>query len=44
MKQLEEARFQEQEKWLALYDATYALELARLELLRQTNSLVAALL
>jgi outer membrane protein TolC len=44
LKQLEEARFQEQEKWLTLYDATYALELARFELLRQTNSLVAALL
>lgn len=44
LKQLEEARFLEQEKWLLLYDATYALELARMELLRQTNSLVAALL
>ena len=44
LRQLEEARYQEQERWLALYDAGYELELARLRLLRQTNELVAALL
>lgn len=43
MKQIDEARFQEQERWLALDDGTYALELAQMELLRQTNALVAAL-
>ncbi|MBI5283419.1 MAG: TolC family protein [Candidatus Solibacter usitatus] len=43
MKQLEEARFQEQERWLGLYDAGYQLELARFEILRHTNALVAAL-
>jgi len=43
VKQLEEARFQEQERWLGLYEATYQVELARLELLKQTNSLSAAL-
>lgn len=43
MKQIDEARFQEQERWLTLDDSTYALELAQMELLRQTNSLIAAL-
>lgn len=43
MKQIDEARFQEQERWLALYDSSYLLELAQMELLRQTNALVAAL-
>ena len=43
LRQVEEARFQEQERWLGLYDASCQLELARFELLRQTNALVAAL-
>ncbi|MBI5084795.1 MAG: TolC family protein, partial [Acidobacteria bacterium] len=43
MKQVEEARFQEQERWLGLYDAGYQAELARFEVLRHTNALVAAL-
>ncbi len=43
LRQVEEARFQEQERWLGLYDASYQLELVRFELLRQTNALVAAL-
>jgi hypothetical protein len=33
----------EQEKWIAFYDAQHALEKARLNLLRQTGTLVAAL-
>lgn len=43
MKQLEEARFAENERWLALYEAQYAAERARFELLRRTESLLAAL-
>lgn len=43
LRQAEESRYQEQERWLALYEATQQLELARFELLRQTNSLVTAL-
>lgn len=43
MRQVEEARSQEQERWLQLSDAGYQLELARLELLRRTNTLLAAL-
>lgn len=43
LRQVEEARYQEQERWLGLYEVSYQLELARYELLRQTNSLVAAL-
>lgn len=43
LKQVEEARFQEQERWMGLFDAAQGLELARFELLRQTNGLVAAL-
>jgi outer membrane protein TolC len=43
MRQVEEARFQEQERWLQLSEAGYQLEVARLELLRRTNTLLAAL-
>lgn len=43
LRQVEEARYQEQERWLGLYDAGHQLELARFELLRQTNALVASL-
>ena len=42
-KQLEEARFAENEKWMALFDARFGLDRARLELLKETGTLVAAL-
>ncbi len=41
--QLDNARLTEQEKWIAFYDAQHALENARLDLLRQTGTLRAAL-
>lgn len=41
--QVEEARFLETEKWIALYEADYALELARISLLAHTGGLLAAL-
>jgi outer membrane protein len=43
LRQVEEARYLENEKWLSLYDARYAEERARLELLKQTSQLLAAL-
>jgi outer membrane protein TolC len=43
LRQLEEARFQESEKWIAFYEARYALELARLSLAAHTGDLLAAL-
>lgn len=43
LRDLEQARFQEQERWILFYDAVHDLELARLELLRRTHSLSAAL-
>lgn len=43
LKQVEEARFAETEKWIAFYDAAYTVERARLSLLRQTGLLLAAL-
>jgi hypothetical protein len=43
LRQVEEARFLEQEKWLALYDARYTMERARYELLRHTGEILAAL-
>jgi outer membrane protein len=43
LRQVEEARFQEQERWLQFYEARSELERARFELLRQTATLVAAL-
>ncbi|MBV9771133.1 MAG: hypothetical protein JOZ32_16295, partial [Bryobacterales bacterium] len=41
--QLDNARLTEQEKWIAFYDAQHAVENARLDLLRQTGTLQAAL-
>lgn len=43
LRQVEEARFAENEKWLALLDAQFALARARFELLRHTGGLTAAL-
>jgi outer membrane protein len=41
--QVDNARLTEQEKWIAFYDAQHAVESARLDLLRQTGTLLAAL-
>lgn len=43
MAQVEAARAAEQEKWIAYYDTQHALEVARLNVMRQTGTLVAAL-
>jgi outer membrane protein len=43
LRQVEEARFSENEKWIAFYDAQFNTERARLDLLRQTGELRAAL-
>ena len=43
MRQVEEARFGEEEKWIAFYDADSAVERARFNVLRQTGEIVAAL-
>ncbi len=43
LRELEEARFEESEKWIAFYDARYRQELARLAVLARTGSLMAAL-
>ncbi|MEJ5368429.1 MAG: TolC family protein [Bryobacteraceae bacterium] len=43
LRDLEQARFQEQERWILFYDALHDLELARIELLRRTHSLASAL-
>lgn len=43
MREVEQARVQEGEKWMAYYEAQHALERAKLNLLRQTGTLVAAL-
>jgi outer membrane protein len=43
LRQVEEARFAENEKWIAYYDSEYSAQRARWELLRQTGTLVAAL-
>ena len=43
MEKLEAARFVENEKWIAFYDARWALDRARLEVSRQTGTLIAAL-
>ncbi len=42
MAQVEASRATEQEKWLAYYDSQHAAEVARLNLLRQSGTLVAA--
>ena len=41
--QVDNARLAEQEKWIAFYDAQHLVENARLDLLRQTGTLLAAL-
>src|SRR6185312_774542 len=43
LRQVEEARFNENEKWIAFYDAQFNAERARLNVLRQTGELRAAL-
>ncbi|MGC8794273.1 MAG: TolC family protein [Bryobacteraceae bacterium] len=43
LRQVEEARYRESEKWIAFYDARYSLELARLSLAARTGELLAAL-
>ncbi len=43
LKQLEEARIAEQERWAAFHEARYELERARIEALRQASQLEAAL-
>ncbi len=43
LRQVEEARFNENEKWIAFYDAQFNSERARLNVLRQTGDLLAAL-
>jgi len=43
MAQVEASRATEQEKWIAYYDAQHAVEIARLTVLRQSGTLVAAL-
>jgi hypothetical protein len=40
---VDEARLMEQEKWIAYYDAQHGLEKARLNLLKQTGAIQAAL-
>jgi outer membrane protein len=41
--QVDDARLTEQEKWIAFYDAQHVVEAARLDLLRATGTLLAAL-
>jgi len=43
LRQVEDARFAEDEKWIAFIDSDYALETARFGLLKQTGELLAAL-
>jgi outer membrane protein len=43
LRQVEEARFLENEKWIAFYDAQFADEKAKLNLLRETGELIASL-
>lgn len=43
LRQVEEARFMEDEKWIAFFDAQFAAEKARFSLLRQTGDLVASI-
>jgi outer membrane protein len=43
LKQVEEARVQESNKWAEFYDAQFAAEKARLNLLRETGDLVASI-
>jgi outer membrane protein len=43
MRQVEEARFAEDEKWIAFFDADTGVERARFNVLRQTGEIIAAL-
>jgi len=43
LRELEQARIDESEKWIEFYDAQFSQERARLDLLHQTGSLVAAI-
>jgi outer membrane protein len=43
LSQVEESRIAESSKWIAFYDAQYAVERARWNLARQTGGLLAAL-
>jgi outer membrane protein TolC len=43
MRQVEEARFGEEEKWIAFFDADAGVERARFNVLRQTGDIIAAL-
>jgi outer membrane protein TolC len=43
MRQVEEARFAEDEKWIAFYDAEASVERARFNVLHQTGELIASL-
>jgi outer membrane protein TolC len=43
LREVEQARIDESEKWIAFYDAQFSQERARLDLLRQTGSLAAAI-
>jgi outer membrane protein TolC len=43
LNQVEEARFNEDEKWIAFYEAQYNSERTRLSILRQTGTLVASI-
>jgi len=43
LKQVEEARFAENEKWIAFYDAQFSADKARLTVLRHTGELTASL-
>ncbi len=43
LQQLEQARFNEDEKWITFYDAQYAVEKAGWDLLHHTGNLIAAL-
>jgi hypothetical protein len=43
LRQVEDARFAEDEKWIAFYDAQFGDEKARLNLLSRTGQLLAAL-
>jgi outer membrane protein len=43
MRQVEEARFGEEEKWIAFFDADSGVERARFNILRETGEIVAAL-
>jgi outer membrane protein TolC len=43
LRQVEEARFAESEKWIAFYEAEYSAQRARWDVLRHTGTLIAAL-